>query len=65
MDQKHTMGHEYQMSEAEHQASENDTEVQIGTHGLIRYDRNQLSVINHDTHNTRIDRDTVINVRRI
>ena len=42
MDQKHTKGHEYQISEMEHQESKNNTEAQIGKHRPIRYDRNQL-----------------------
>ena len=63
--QKHTKGHEYQISDTKHQESENNTGVQIGKHRLIRHDRNQLFLINHDTHKTKCDGDTVINVRRL
>ena len=44
---------------------EKNTEVQIGKYGPIRYDRNQLFVINYDAHKTRLNEDTVINVRRL
>ena len=64
MDQEHTKGHEHQISEAEHQESKNSTGMQIVKHRPIRYDRNQLFVINHDTHKTELDGDTVINERR-
>ena len=64
MDQKHTKGHEYQISEVEHQESKNNTDVQIGKHRPIRYNRNQMFAINHDTHKTKLDGDTIINVRR-
>ena len=65
LDQKHTKGHKYQISEVEHQESKNNTGVHIGKHRPIRYDKNQLFVINHDTHKTKLYRDTVINVRRL
>ena len=65
MDQKHTKGHEYQISDTEHQESKNNTEVQIGKHMPVRYDRNQLFSINHDTYKAKPDGDTVINVRRL
>ena len=65
MDKKQTKGFNYQVSEAEHQCSRNITEVQIDKHRLIRYDRNQLFAINYDTHKTRCNGDTVINVRRL
>ena len=65
MDHKHTKGYRYQVSEAEHQGSRNNTEVQIGKHRPIRYDRNQLFVIKFDTHRTIRNVDTIINVRRL
>ena len=64
MDQKYTKGYKYQVSEEEHQGSRNNTQVQIGKHRPIRYDRNQLFAINYDTHRTRLNGDTVINVRK-
>ena len=65
MDQKHIKGYKYHFSEADHQVSGNNTEVQIGKYRPIRYDRNQLFAINYDTHKTRLNGDTVINVRRL
>ena len=65
MDQKYTKRHEYQVSEAGHEESKNNSEEHIGKGRPIRYDRNQLFVINHDTHKTKHDGDTVINVRRL
>ena len=65
MDQKHTKGYKYQVSEAEYRGSRNNTEVEIGKHRPIRYDRNQLFAVNYDTHMTRLNGDTVINVRRL
>ena len=65
MDQKHTKGYKYKVSEADHQGSENDNELPIGKYRPIMYNRNQLSAINYDTHKTRLDGDTVINVRRL
>ena len=65
MDQKYTKGYKCQVSEAEHQGSRNNTEVQIGKHRPIRYGRNQLLAINYDTHRIRLNGNTVINVRRL
>ena len=45
--------------------AKNNTEVQIGKHRPIWYDRNQLFANNHDTHKTKLDGYTVINVRRL
>ena len=65
MDQKHTKGYKYQVSVADHPGSRNNTEVQIGKYRPIRYDRNQLFAINNDTHKTRLNQDTIINVRKL
>ena len=65
MDYKCTKGYKYQVSEAEHLGSRNNTEVQIGKHRPIRYERDQLFAINYDTHRTRLNGDTVITVRRL
>ena len=67
MDYKYTEGYKYQVSDEGHQDNRNNMEVQIGKLRPIRYDRNQLFAINlnYVTHRTRLNGDTVINVRRL
>ena len=65
MDYKHTKGYKHQVSEAGHQESRDNIEVQIGKHWPIRYDRNQLFAINYVSHRIRLNGDAVINVRRL